>query len=268
MGLQRITCLALLLASLMFVACQTDENPTPLTIPALRPEPVSLTDSDHDGLPDAVELHTENDRQNFRVWFTGIAGRQFYELSKEWNPEQRDCAGLVRFAWREALRKHDRAWLQKMGEGFRPLAPDIAAYSLDKNVLGEKLFRTRAGEFVPEDLQNGAFNEFADAGTLKQFNATYISHNVRQAQSGDLLFYFQPFTQKYPYHVMIYLGSLSGSQKPESDWVVYHTGGSAEDKGEVRQVRLALLARHPNPRWRPDQKNKNFLGFYRLNILR
>ncbi len=232
-----------------------------------RSEVVALTDTDQDGLPDAAELFNANDRENFRTWFTAVAEQQFYQLSQAWNAEQRDCAGLVRFAWREALRKHDRAWLQKMGENFRPLAPDVNAYSLEKSVLGEKLFRTRSGAFTPDDLQNGAFSEFADAGTLKQFNAKFISRDARQAQRGDLLFYFQPFTQKYPYHLMIYLGVQGVRQSPDADWVVYHTGGSATDKGEVRLVRLALLAQHPNPRWRPEVNNKNFLGFYRLNIL-
>src|SRR5688572_1962344 len=68
---------------------------------------VSL-DSDSDGIPDAAELQSYMDRENFRRWFTLIAEAQFYRLSGEWNAEQRDCAGLVRFAWREALRRHDR----------------------------------------------------------------------------------------------------------------------------------------------------------------
>ena len=79
-------------------------------------------DSDNDGIPDAAELSSFRDRENFRHAFTGIAEMQFYRISDEWNKEQRDCAGLVRFAWREALRRHDRAWFQKMGPGYEFLA--------------------------------------------------------------------------------------------------------------------------------------------------
>lgn len=86
---------------------------------AIRSEPNLPADLDHDGLPDAIELHTFNDRENFRRWFTWIAEMQFYKLSDEWNTEQRDCAGLARFAWREALRTHDRAWGQRMGEDYQ-----------------------------------------------------------------------------------------------------------------------------------------------------
>ena len=87
-------------------------------------------DLDHDGLPDNVELRSFNDRENFRRWFTWAAEMQFYKLSDQWNPEQRDCAGLVRFAWREALRPHDRLWFQKMVENYDPVAPDLTSHSV------------------------------------------------------------------------------------------------------------------------------------------
>src|SRR3982074_1372461 len=64
-----------------------------------------LIDSDNDGIPDNLELRTFQDRDNFRRWFTAIPETQFYQLSGQWNGEQRDCAGLVRFAIREALRR-------------------------------------------------------------------------------------------------------------------------------------------------------------------
>jgi hypothetical protein len=246
------------LAMFSLPACYNPAS-QPAEKPASQSKPDAAGDADQDGLPNGAELVTENDRANFRAWFTGIAERQFYEMSREWNAEQRDCAGLVRFAWREALRTHDRAWFQKMGSGYSALAPDVGAYSLDKGILGEKLFRAREGVFQTDDLTNGAFSEFADAATLKQHNAVFVSRDPKQARPGDLLFYFQPFTQKYPYHLMIFLGG--------DDGVVYHTGGSAADKGEVRKARLSVLAKHPNPRWRPLENNKHFLGFYRLKIL-
>ena len=64
-----------------------------------------VLDSDNDGIPDALELRTYQDRDAFRRWFTFIAENQFYRLSDQWNEDQRDCAGLARFATREALRR-------------------------------------------------------------------------------------------------------------------------------------------------------------------
>lgn len=227
---------------------------------------VSL-DSDNDGIPDAAELQSFMDRENFRRWFTLIAEGQFYHLSDQWNSEQRDCAGLVRFAWREALRRHDRAWLQKMGPGYTPIAPDIARYTLEQSPLGEKLFRTSFGAYKDGELANGTFAEFADARTLKSFNAKFIGRDRHYAQSGDLLFFYQPWVQKFPYHVMIFLGDSKFSSERSTDWVVYHTGSSPTDAGTVKKVELSVLDHHPSKRWRPVESNSNFLGFYRLKIL-
>ncbi len=265
-GILLLFCLSVFLT----VACGASpqakgEKKTASAVPA-----PSLGDSDEDGIPDAAELHSFDDRAIFRRWFATIAEMQFYSLSDTWNSEQRDCAGLVRFAWREALRRHDRIWFQGMGEGYEAIAPDVKAYSLEKGALGEKLFRTDFGVFEPGDIANGKFSEFADARTLKNYNATFLTRDQRQGnqlQPGDLLFFHQPQARKFPYHVMIFLGAARVADEGARDWVVYHTGASPEDGGEVKKVRLAVLSRHPNPRWRPLESNQNFLGFYRLKIL-
>jgi uncharacterized protein YfaT (DUF1175 family) len=224
-------------------------------------------DSDNDGLPDAAELQSFMDRENFRQWFTLIAESQFYNLNDQWNAEQRDCAGLVRFAWREALRRHDRTWFQKMGPGYQAVAPDVGRYTLEQGPLGEKLFRTSFGVYKDGDLSTGAFSDFADARTLKNFNVKFISRDRHNAEPGDLLFFYQPWVQKFPYHVMIFLGPARLSNEQANDWVVYHTGASPTDEGTVKKVELSVLDHHPNKRWRPVESNPNFLGFYRLKIL-
>ena len=234
---------------------------------AKPPERSASLDADNDGIPDTAELESFMDRENFRRWFTLIAEAQFYHLSEQWNAEQRDCAGLVRFALREALRHHDRAWLQKMGPGFTPIAPDVRRFTLEQGPLGEKLFRTAFGSYKDGELANGTFSEYADARTLKSFNAKFIGRDRQIAQAGDLLFFYQPWVQKFPYHVMIFLGSSKLSNEQSTDWVVYHTGASPTDKGTVKKVELAVLDHHPNKRWHPVETNPNFLGFYRLKIL-
>ncbi len=226
-----------------------------------------LIDSDNDGVPDVAELRTFQDRDSFRRWFTAIAEIQFYQLSDQWNDEQRDCAGLVRFAIREALRRHDRVWFQKMGKGYETVAPDVAGFDLDRNPLGEKIFRADFGSFHESDLRNGRFSEFADGRTLKNFNSVFVSRDRREAQPGDLLFFYQPWVQKFPYHVMVLLGSPRIAPNGAQDWVVYHTGSSPTDEGTVKKVELSVLDRHPDPRWRPVESNRNFIGFYRLKIL-
>ncbi|MEO6394260.1 MAG: DUF1175 family protein [Pyrinomonadaceae bacterium] len=257
-----------LLLSVAAGACGGRQTEAATPKPRPQPRPVNpLGDSDRDGIPDGAELRSYDDRENFRTWFTAIAETQFYTTNKEWNPSQRDCAGLVRFAWRESLRTHDRPWFQRMGPEYQPVAPDVTAVKLAVGLLGEKLFRNRNGEFSDADLTDGAFVEFADASTLRRYNSTFISRDRRQAMPGDLFFYYQPWVQKFPYHVMIFLGRSHNASDSANDWVVYHTGSSPDDKGVVKKVRLSVLDHHPDPRWRPTESNQNFLGFYRIKIL-
>ncbi|MGH9941529.1 MAG: DUF1175 family protein [Pyrinomonadaceae bacterium] len=268
---------ALLLLSACVISTACGGAPTQAHAPAtsapisarsrLLTEAPGHMDADRDGLPDVAELRSFNDRENFRRWFTGIAETQFYALSPAWNEAQRDCSGLVRFALREALRPHDRLWFQKMGAGYESFAPDVRAADRVRAALGDKLFRTSLGAFSETDLDDRTFSEFADARTLKDYNSDFVGRDHRQARPGDLLFFYQPWAQAYPHHVMIFLGPAREAGEGAADWVVYHTGASADDQGTIKKVRLAVLNQHPDPRWRPVAGNKNFLGFYRLKML-
>jgi uncharacterized protein YfaT (DUF1175 family) len=273
-------CLLSLAACLSQTACggastkaHAPSAPNSTTVTKTSAPPAAVVgsiDADDDGLPDRAELSSYGDRENFRRWFTALAETQFYELSRQWNAEQRDCAGLVRFSWREALRTHDRAWVQRMGGGaYDAIAPDVQrARTLERGVLGERLFRTRSGAFQESDLSDHTFSDFADARTLKEYNTEFVSRDRRRAESGDLIFFHQPWAQQYPYHVMVFLGAARESAEGASDWVVYHTGTSPDGRGTIKKVRLAVLDEHPDKRWRPVESNRNFLGFYRLKILR
>ena len=133
--------------------------------------------------------------------------------------------------------------------------------------MGEKLFRADFGRFELSDLSDGKFSEFADARTLKNFNCEFVSRDRRRAERGDLVFFHQPWVQKYPYHLMIFIGEARLASEGASDWVMYHTGSSPADDGTMKKVRLSVLDHHPDKRWRPVESNPNFLGFYRLKIL-
>jgi uncharacterized protein YfaT (DUF1175 family) len=154
-----------------------------------------------------------------------------------------------------------------MGPGYAAVAPDVGRYNLEQGPLGERLFRTSFGVYKDGDLSSGAFSDFADARTLKNFNVKFISRDRHNAEPGDLLFFYQPWVQKFTYHVMIFLGQAKLSNEQANDWVVYHTGASPTDEGTVKKVELSVLDHHPNKRWRPLESNPNFLGFYRLKIL-
>jgi hypothetical protein len=242
--------------------------------PAAGTTPDAWRDSLGDGFPDAVRLDTPGDRATFLRWLTFLAESQFYQQDTKQpaaaHLEIRDCAGLVRFAFRNALMAHNAAWRETMrlntGGAVEPDFGDVQRFTYPNWILGAGLFRTRPGVFVPADLDDGVFAQFADAATLLRYNTFFVSRDVRAAQAGDLLFHYQP-GQSEAYHSMLFVGR-SYFQPQGGDWVVYHTGDLDGRRGEVREVEIGLLMRHPDPRWRPMVANPRFLGVYRFELLR
>jgi uncharacterized protein YfaT (DUF1175 family) len=223
------------------------------------------TDRFGDGTPDFLRLTDPADQAAFRQWFTAIADYQAVRPRAELPSEITDCASLLRYAYREALKRHDDTWFMEKGIEVTALPGEIRAWRYPETPLGVGLFRVRPGPFTPEDTTNGAFAQFADAKTLVERNAYVVTRDVQLALPGDLLFYRQ-FGQSSPWHSMI-VTRIAGQTA-----VVYDTGPidhSAHGKsGELRRVTLAELLDHPQPQWRPLPSNPNFLGVYRWNILR
>jgi uncharacterized protein YfaT (DUF1175 family) len=219
------------------------------------------TDSFSDGTPDFLRLSDTADREAFRQWFTLIADYQAMRPAAQVPKEITDCASLLRYAYREALKKHDAGWFKDTGMEVGALPGEIQAWHYPDTPLGAGLFRVTPGPFVQGDESDGAFAQFADAKTLVERNAYLVSRNVWQAEPGDLLFYRQ-FGQSSPWHSMIVTRVGSGAA------VVYDTGEDHGTAGELRRVELTELLAHPEPEWRPLASNPNFMGVYRWNILR
>jgi uncharacterized protein YfaT (DUF1175 family) len=225
-----------------------------------RPAP-AWTDSFGDGTPDFLRLTDPADQAAFRQWFTLIADYQAIRPKSEIPAEITDCAGLLRFSYREALKRHDDSWFLTTGIEVPALPGEIRAWRYPYSPLGAALFRVKPGSFEPADSTDGAFAQFADAKTLVERNAYFVSRDVREAQPGDLLFYRQ-FGQSSPWHSMIV--TRAGAKAT----VVYDTGMDHGKASELRRVALSELLDHPQPQWRPLAANPNFLGVYRWNILR
>ncbi|HPH01432.1 MAG TPA: DUF1175 family protein, partial [Spirochaetota bacterium] len=216
----------------------------------LSPVPVDL---DGDGIPDAAELRSVTDRLRFRTWFCAIAESQFYRIWDSWIPEQRDCAGLVRFAMREALVVHNERWLSKAGKLLlRTSIPDVQAWNYpDVPFLGTKLFRTKtalAGGEGGTSFSLDDFAPFVTARLLLDHNCVTLGKDLTGLEAGDLLFFHQDdlevSDQDEAMHVMVWLGNSSGEPM-----LVYHTGD--RKAGQVRKLSLKTLQEHPDMRWRP-----------------
>jgi uncharacterized protein len=238
-----------------------------MRMPGFRPASIKIilkpvvTDSFGDGTPDFVRLREASDRNAFRRWLVFLSDYAAARPRNELPAEIVDCASLLRYAYRGALHAHDEAWYASERIETPPAINDVEAYHYPATPLGTGMFRVRSGNFMPTDLNDGSFAEFADARSILEYNTHRISRDTEQAKPGDLLF-FRQSEQNSPYHSMIVteIGSQAG--------VVYHTGPNGKQPGEMRRVTLADLRSHPDARWRPIPENKNFLGVYRWNILR
>lgn len=200
-----------------------------------------------------VRLTDASDRAAFRSWFSLLADAQFDQPAAE----VIDCAALIRFAYREALRPHTPAWARRIGLPFTPTFPDVRSGPKPTS-SGWPLFRVTPGDA-------GRFAEFADARTIVALNSRSVGRDLAALEPGDLLYFRQP-GQSQPDHLMVFVGR-SFIDRNHDDWVIYHTGPDGEDPGEVRKVRLADLLQHPAARWRPQSSNQHFIGVFRLAIL-
>jgi uncharacterized protein YfaT (DUF1175 family) len=231
--------------------------------PVLQLDPA---DSFEDGTPDFLRLDDDADRRAFRRWFTYLAEAQYFDSTEERPAEIADCAALIRYAYREALRGHDGNWAT---DAHLPLAPGIPSptkYQYPYTPLGAGLFRVSPGGFQAADLSTGGFAQFADARTLQLRNTHFVTRDLARAQPGDLLFYRQD-SEHMPFHSMIYVGE-SQIAKDAGRYLVYHTGPDAGGPGEIRRPTVDELRHFPEPDWRPLPDNPRFLGVYRWNILR
>ena len=215
----------------------------------------SRPDSDRDGYPDALEL-TGRDRVAFADWFAAVAESQFYGISSDWKLEDQDCSGLLRYAFVNALEKKDKAWYAKFKFLPRPTSGEVRAYGYPMPLVSRSVFRQSPGAYRAGDVAEGRFVGRVGAKYLANFSSVPVGKDWRQARRGDLVYFIRPGLNSY--HSMVYLGD---------GMVVYHTGGSVEDGGEVRLLSLETLMKHPDRAFHPVTSNPSFLGFYRWKIL-
>jgi len=216
-------------------------------------EPLSPRDLDRDGYPDLAQLSTEDDRRAFVDSFVAIALAQAPHPEAAFDAQQRDCAGLVRYACREALKRHDAAFAAH--HPGLPRLPEVRAFHYpDVPLLGTRLFRVRAGEFDPQNVERD-FSDAPEAVRLAEGAARRVDGRPRK---GDLLLFARP---SGAHHLMIVASD-------EADpLLVYHTGPHDGGEGEVRRVKQSTLLAHPDSSWRPTAANEAFLGVWRLRIL-
>jgi hypothetical protein len=157
-----------------------------------------------------------------------VALAQFKKFDPLWHPDQRDCAGLIRFAYRSA---HKRFFPERLAQ---PLWMDV----------------------------QGRPSEFADAETLltRSFVPLGRDEATREAlRTGDLVAFRQEQDSGPVFHLMMVVRPEDKAHAPAR--VVYHPG---EKGAAVRTGVLHRLATEAPIEWRPVPQNTAFLGFFRF----
>jgi uncharacterized protein YfaT (DUF1175 family) len=152
---------------------------------------------------------------------------QARRMDPAWEERQRDCAGLVRFAYRSA---------------FARLEPARVAAGIFRDGEGKR-------------------SQFADAATLLRGTFALLGRDGatrREVRSGDLAAFMRDEDGVPVYHLMLLVVPDDPAHAPAL--VVYHPG---EKGAAVRMGRLDDLARDAPAGWRPVPENPLFLGFYR-----
>lgn len=219
------------LAALLFTATQ------PLRTVALTSNSVEFSTNK---LPNKTRL-TTNQAQAFRYWLQLIVKQQL-NLGPTPRWQQRDCAGLVRFASAEALRTHDSTWIKANGFLGKQLPPDL-------DLTAEQISELRH-VWLRADGSQGAF---VSALELIQNNTTPVGRDMAHAEVADLLLFDQGQAQ----HLMIWMGQ----------YMAYHTGTVLPDDNGLRAYSLAKLMSWQDTRWQPHAANPNFVGIFRLFFL-
>lgn len=195
----------------------------------------------------------QGDRDAFRTWFVALLEQQTEGVSAAWEPAQRDCAGLLRFAFREAWGPHTEAWRERVGFSTSPVA---AEPSLNLAGPWQQAFPTPEG-----------WRPFAKGAFLRAHACESLGRDLAEAQPGDLLFFARGGSRAEPDHAMAFVRPAADGQP----MLLYHTGpegtGLTRKDGEVRRVRLDDLMHHPEADFRPLPENPAFVGLYRWKVL-
>jgi uncharacterized protein len=236
----------------IFVPGQDPDSAMPPEVAEYQKKPKGKADQDEEDLSSLLPF----DHKPLRQAVTRLALLQARKMSPRWEAGQRDCAGLVRFSYREALEVRSPKQQQQLGLPNRLYLPAVSDFS--RKLLPHYPRIWQVGFETDGQRRYGAF---ADAETLIGFNFHNKGRNLSLAHDGDLLVFQKALEDDQPYHLMIFV-----EDRPDN-LVVYHNGARG-DEAQVRVVRVSDLLQSPDAVWIPSLDNPHFLGVYEWNRLR
>lgn len=201
---------------------------------------------------DSAYLLPEDDRA-MRQAVTRLALLQARKISPAWQAGQQDCAGLIRFTYREALEPRSSVQLKTLALPNALFLPPVSDFS--RRLLSDypRIWQIGYGK-----EGKASFGAFADAETLISFNFRKKNRNLQEARDGDILVFHKTMDDEQPFHLMLFVESHP------ANLVVYHNGATGQD-AQVRVVSISDLLTSPDSTWLPLPTNPHFLGVYEWN---
>lgn len=158
-----------------------------------------------------------------------VALRQVRHMDPAWQPAQRDCAGLVRYAYRTAFSRWQPA---RMAAGlWHSAGPASLDFADAQNLL--------AYNFIPLGRDEAAYHALRTGDILA----------FRQTRGDD---------DEAVFHVML---AVVPATSVDEAWLVYHPG---EARAAVRAGKLRTYAQQAPCEWQPVATNPAFLGYFRF----
>jgi len=244
--------------TLAYITILPNRSPPKIFVPGVSPEserppevPKKPDSSGYDDASNNPKQIPPDDELRARESIVALALQQSRKISRAWDPAQRDCAGLVRFAYREALRQRTVAQRNRLEVPDQLSLPPLSGWGQRISGNGAKIW---VAGYYPDGKK--ILSEFVSAEALIAHNFKHRSWRVDDAQTGDVLVFSRPNRGENVFHLMLVAneGARSGS-------VVYHNGEKGKN-GQVRVVAMRELFESADVNWRPDRSNTSFLGVF------
>jgi uncharacterized protein YfaT (DUF1175 family) len=163
--------------------------------------------------------------------------RHSRRLNFRWDLTNRDCAGLVRYVFHEALSPHRESFFAHYPELYR-----LGNYPNQGELSRARRYWNTGNQTTPDLLQH----------------TRYIGRQtgLQNLKTGDIVYYES--SELRVRHLMLVVRSGRGI------FLFYHTG---DQRDELRLRTVEDLRRMEVPHWHPDADNPAFRGVYRPAFL-
>lgn len=171
------------------------------------------------------------EQDDYQLTITRTALEQAEYPSPNWEKNQQDCAGFIRYIYKQSLQINEPLW-----ENW----DQTSTYFASAQVLASSNFKKIADE-------------------VEDFKQSSISYSKKPKTGDILVFHRKDVGQESQWHLMM----LIESPVEPNRWLVTYHNGQSGSKAGVKKIWFSELENTDVLDWLPKKNNPNFLGVYR-----